>query len=141
MVREANIYDINYINDLGLKLNNKFIKLFNMKEILKEEISTVYVYEDKNEIKGFLHITKLYEIIDIVNIVVDENVRNKGIGTILLDYLFSGLNKDIKLITLEVAVDNKPAIALYKKFGFQIYNERKHYYRNKNAYVMGRRFE
>ncbi len=139
MVREANVYDINYINELGLNLNPKFDKLFNMKEILNEEISKVYIYEEANEVLGFLHVTILYEVVDIVNIVVNEKHRNKGIASILLDYLFSGLTNEIKLITLEVATDNIPAISLYKKFNFEIYNTRKHYYHDKDAYVMGRR--
>ena len=39
-------------------------------------------------------------------------------------------------IMLEVSTDNRPAINLYKKVGFQIINVRKNYYENKDAYVM-----
>ena len=45
------------------------------------------------------------------------------------------------MITLEVAVNNEPAISLYKKFGFEIISTRKNYYDNVDAYLMGVKYE
>ena len=40
------------------------------------------------------------------------------------------------MITLEVNVDNTPAIKLYEKFGFEIVNTRKKYFNDKDSYLM-----
>ena len=139
MIRKAKLQDENQINKLGELLNPNYAKLFKLKDILKEKYSWIYVYEDNNRIKGFLHATVLDETVDIVNIVVDPNYRNQKIASNLLDYLITDLPTTIKLITLEVSVENIPAVNLYQKFGFEIVNCRKNYYPHGDAYLMGRR--
>ena len=141
MVRNAKEEDIEAINKLGLLLDNNFPHLFNIKKLLNDKYSKIYVYTNESEIIGFIHITKLYETIDIINIVVDEKNRHQGVGTVLIDYMISGADPNIELITLEVAVDNENALSLYKKFGFEIINMRKSYYFNKDAYLMGKRMK
>ncbi len=139
MVREAVLDDIKEINYLGSLLNSKFTKLFDMEKILQEDFSKVYVYEKNNKVLGFLHITVLYEVIDIVNICVNINYRREKIASNLLDYMFSEFNED-KLFSLEVRTDNEAAINLYKKFGFEIIHVRNNYYKDQDAYLMGRKF-
>ncbi len=138
MIRIATKEDISRIYELGDLVNKNFRKLFNMENILKEEYSRVFVYEENNRVIGFLHITILYEVVDIINIVVDENYRNQKIASNLLDHMMSDLTTDTKIITLEVNVTNEAAINLYKKFGFEIVNIRKNYYDNEDGYLMGR---
>lgn len=138
MIRKAKLQDEQSINKLGELLNPKYSKLFKLKDILNEKYSWIYVYEDDNKIKGFLHATVLDETVDIVNIVVDPNYRNQKIASNLLDYLISDISTTVKLITLEVSVENIPAVNLYQKFGFEIVNCRKNYYPNGDAYLMGR---
>lgn len=139
MIRSANIYDKNDINRLGLLLNPKYDLLFDLSEILNEEYSRIYVYEEDKKIVGFIHATVLYETIDIVNIVVDPKYRRKKIASNLFDYLLSEAPSSISLITLEVNEENKEAISFYKKFGFDIINRRKKYYGKNDAYLMGRK--
>lgn len=138
MIRIATKEDISRIYELGDLVNKNFRKLFNMENILKEEYSRVFGYEENNRVIGFLHITILYEVVDIINIVVDENYRNQKIASNLLDHMMSDLTTDTKIITLEVNVTNEAAINLYKKFGFEIVNIRKNYYDNEDGYLMGR---
>lgn len=45
-------------------------------------------------------------------------------------------NKNCINITLEVAVNNKSALNLYKKLGFKIVTIRKNYYENSDGYLM-----
>lgn len=140
MVREAVEKDIDVINMLGSIIHPKFNTLFSMDQILKETFSKVYVYEEKHKIIGFIHVTVLYETMDVVNIAVDPAYQNKGFGSCLLDYAISDVSDEVQLITLEVNVNNDRAIKLYEKFGFEIINERKNYYDGKeNAYLMGRK--
>ena len=53
--------------------------------------------------------------------------------------MISNIGKDVSLITLEVNVNNKAAIALYEKFNFEVICKRIFYYGNEDAYLMGRR--
>lgn len=81
-----------------------------VKEILPD--STVYVYEDKGSVQGFIGLTENY----IEGIFVEESMRDRGIGTQLLHQvkqLFSSL-------TLQVYEKNQSALRFYFKEGFQI---------------------
>lgn len=138
MIRRATNDDCEQINALGLIINSNFKKLFKIKDIIKEKYSKIFVYEEENRILGFLHVTELYESVDIINIVVDNYYQRKGIATNLIDYMLSDIGSKVKLITLEVDVNNIKALNLYQKMGFEIINTRKHYYGNNDAYLMGK---
>ena len=72
-----------------------------------------------------------------MNIVIKKTYRNQGIGTLLLENLIL-LAKDLNIFTLflEVNEQNKPAIHLYEKFGFEKLGVRKKYYNNNNGIIM-----
>lgn len=140
MIRYANVYDIKEINELGSLLNDNFSQVYNLNEILEDKLSKVIVYE-KDKIIGFIIATDLIETCDILSIVVDPEHRKKGIASNLIAYLISELDPSLKLITLEVATKNTAAINLYDKFGFEVVNTRKKYYKDDDAYLMARRSE
>lgn len=139
MIRYATVYDIPRINELGSLLNSNFSNLFNLNEMLNDDISKVIVYEQNDIVVGFITATDLSETCDILDLVVDPKYRRKKIASNLLSYLISELNPNLKLITLEVATKNEAAINLYEKFGFETVNKRKYYYQNDDAYLMARR--
>lgn len=141
MIREANVYDVPRINELGSLLNNNFSKLFNINEMLEDKLSKVIVYENVDKIVGFITATALYETCDILSIVVDPKYRKQGIGTNLIGYLIGDLGEGLQLVTLEVATKNKEALALYDKFGFEVVHTREHYYDGDDAYLMARKSE
>lgn len=142
MIREALVLDIPKINELGCLLEDNFNKVYQINEMLNDGISKVYVYEKDDLIVGFIIATDLKETCDILSIVVDPLYRNKGIASNLIDYLISSLDEELKLITLEVSVNNKNALSLYDKFGFKVVNVRKNYYANgDDAYLMARESE
>ena len=136
MVREFNVLDVEDVIRLGNCLYDNFENIYDVKGLLNDEYTKVFVYEKDDEILGFLMFTKIYETIDILAIVVDENYRNLNIATCLIDYMISEYNDDLKMITLEVVTDNIPAIKLYEKFGFEIVNIRKKYFNGKDSYLM-----
>lgn len=136
MIRLANEKDISRIEILGEIIDKDFKKTFNILNILKDNNSYIYIYEEDNLVVGFLHISKLYETVDIINIAVDLNYRNKGIASKLLDYMISDMDKSIKKFILEVNVNNKAAFNLYKKFGFKVINTRLKYYNSEDAFLM-----
>jgi len=78
------------------------------------------------------------EVTQIMTIGVAPHYQHQGIGRMLLQQL---IDQSIQLeaveMFLEVAVDNEPAISLYREFGFIPLGIRKRYYPgNRDAYTM-----
>ena len=128
MLREASVYDIPRINELGELLHENFSKVNNINEMLENKISKVIVYEKDDKVVGFIMATDLGETCDILDIIVDPEYRKQHIASNLIAYLISDLSEDLKLITLEVSNNNEAALKLYEKFSFEIVNVRKKYY-------------
>ena len=109
-----------------LKEKASFIDLNELsKEIGKNPFGKVLVYKENDEIIAYLYYSEIYERIEINNIEVKSDSRNKGIGTKLLKKLTETVEKSI---SLEVRENNYPAIRLYKKFNFSERAIRKGYY-------------
>ena len=69
----------------------------------------------------------------ITNIAVSPACRRSHIGEALLTTIIDECYRNMaKYITLEVRVSNKPAIALYEKYGFKSLGVRKGYYQDNN---------
>ncbi len=141
MIRPLEEKDFESVYALGNLLNENFSKTNQLDQLLKDPYTKLYVYEENEKIVGFLMYTELEETIDISNIYVEEEYRHKKIASNLLDTMISKMKDTVKLITLEVRKDNEPAISLYQKFGFEIMHIREKYYKDVDAYLMGRRFE
>ena len=119
-----------------LKEKASFIDLNELsKEIGKNPFGKVLVYKENDEIIAYLHYSEIYERIEINNIEVKSDSRNKGIGTKLLKKLTETVEKSI---SLEVRENNYPAIRLYKKFNFSERAIRKGYYQGIDGILMVR---
>lgn len=140
MIREATVLDFPRIYELGELVNDNFRKVNNLNEMLDDTLTKIIVYE-MDYVVGFIIATDLGETCDILTIVVDPNFRKQKIASNLISYLIGDLNPNLKLITLEVASKNLPAISLYEKFGFEKVNVRKSYYKDDDAYLMARRMD
>ena len=107
MIRELRKADINKVADIWLDTNIKshyFISAQYWKsnfELVKKLLlqATVYVYEDKQEIQGFIGLS-------------DEYIE----GKILLNYV----KEKIKTLFLNVYQKNIRAISFYQREGFEI---------------------
>lgn len=100
---------------------------------LKLENVICYVAKNDDKVLGFVLLEETPYDFDILEIVVDENLRGRGIGTMLLKRVFDYAKLTHKeKATLEVASDNMPAISLYEKAGFSQIGMRKTYYKNGN---------
>ena len=77
---------------------------------------------------------------NIGNIVTAKAHRGHGYATNVMSVLLNILGQnDIKKVFLEVENDNAPAIALYKKLGFDQYGYRRDYYgQGKDAILMSK---
>lgn len=120
MIRELRKVDINKVAEIWLDTNIKthyFISAQNWKsnfELVKELLlqATVYVYEDKQEIQGFIGLSNEY----IEGIFVSAEMQSQGIGKILLNYVKGKRNK----LILNVYQKNTRAISFYQREGFEI---------------------
>ena len=133
MIRSAHETDIEQILSLGREYDKNFSNKFSIIDYLKNDIYYLDVYDDNSIVVGFNLYTKMDNVIEILLIYVKVEYRQKHIATSLLN------NIDITSgdrILLEVSVDNKPAIGLYKKFNFVEINRRKGYYNGIDALVM-----
>lgn len=94
-------------------------------------------YIDNEIICGYLEYSLIYDRMELDNIMVYPEYRNKSIGTKLMTYLVSeAINLRVINITLEVRVSNEIARNLYKKFGFREVALRKYYYGDEDGILM-----
>ena len=120
MIRELRKVDINKVAEIWLDTNIKthyFISAQYWKsnfELVKELLlqATVYVYEDKQEIQGFIGLSNEY----IEGIFVSAEMQSQGIGKILLNYVKGKRNK----LIINVYQKNTRAISFYQREGFEI---------------------
>ena len=120
MIRELRKTDINKVANIWLNTNitaHYFIPVQYWKsnfELVKELLlqATVYVYEDKQEIQGFIGLSDEY----IEGIFVSDEMQSLGIGKFLLNY---AKDKRSKLL-LNVYQKNTRAISFYQREGFEI---------------------
>lgn len=120
MIRELRKVDINKVAEIWLDTNIKthyFISAQYWKsnfELVKELLlqATVYVYEDKQEIQGFIGLSNEY----IEGIFVSAEMQSQGIGKILLNYVKGKRNK----LILNVYQKNTRAISFYQRERFEI---------------------
>ena len=120
MVRKLRNADINKVADIWLDTNMKahyFIPTQYWKsnfELVKELLlqATVYIYEDNQEIQGFIGLNDEY----IEGIFVSDEMQSQGIGKILINYVKDKRKK----LFLNVYQKNTRAISFYQREDFKI---------------------
>lgn len=136
-IQKMSKQDLQYLKET---LTSEFDDFWTYSILEKEyygENTTYIVAKQNNELIGFAGILNIIDEANIMNIVTRKNMRNLGVGTLLLSELIniSKLQK-MKSITLEVNEHNLPAISLYKKFNFDIIGLRKKYYNNEDSAII-----
>lgn len=136
-IKEMTLRDLDKISN---NLNNfdDFWTVGIFKEELNNPNCHYIIAIDNNEIVGFAGISCVIDESTINNIAVRSDKRNCKIGSLLLENLIIiSRNLHSSFLTLEVNVNNTPAIKLYEKFGFKNLGIRKNYYNgDTNAYIM-----
>lgn len=118
-------------------LDNSFIdKHYIEDEFKNNPYAKVLIYEENNQIIGYLYYSEIYERIEINQIEIDFMHRNCGKGNKLLKKLTDSVEKNI---TLEVKINNYPAIRLYENNGFKKVAIRKNYYNGIDGILMERK--
>ena len=111
-----------------------FIGIFKNNPIIIRRFAKYFsVFNENDELIGYCGCWQILEEAHITNIAVTPEYRRNHIGEALLTKLIDECYKNMaKYITLEVRVGNKPAIALYEKYGFKSLGTRKGYYQDNN---------
>ncbi len=120
MIRELRKADINKVADIWLDTNIKahyFIPAQYWKnnlELVKQVLpqAEVYVYENGEEIQGFIGLNGEY----VEGIFVSDRMQSQGLGKILLNHAKDKRDK----LFLNVYQKNTRAISFYKREGFEI---------------------
>ena len=87
--------------------------------LLTRDYCLYLVAELSGKIVGSCGLTESFGEGNIDNVVVDENYRQTGVGSRLMEELLrQGEERGITAFTLEVRVSNAGAIRLYEKYGF-----------------------
>lgn len=102
-------------------------------ELTKNLLAKYIVAEVDGRVVGYGGIWLIIDEGHVTNIAVDEEYRNKGVGSKILEGLIQlCVDRNMTAMTLEVRKSNKVAQALYKKYGFKEYGIRKGYYQDNN---------
>ncbi|HEU5064983.1 MAG TPA: ribosomal protein S18-alanine N-acetyltransferase, partial [Gaiellaceae bacterium] len=84
---------------------------------------------DKEELVGYLIISRYVDAWHVMNIAVAPEYRRRGIARSLMERLFEVTARDARRgYTLEVRVSNEAAIRLYEELGFKARGVRRGYY-------------
>ena len=109
-------------------------------EIIDNKEQTLYlVAETDGAIAGYMGVWKILDEGHITNVAVSPEYRRRHIGEALIKRMIADTEAEgITSWTLEVRVDNDPAIRLYEKMGFRREGLRKKYYAydNTDALIM-----
>ena len=87
------------------------------------------IESDKEELVGYLIISRYVHAWHVMNIAVAPEYRRRGIARSLMERLFEVTARDARRgYTLEVRVSNEAAIRLYEELGFKTRGIRRGYY-------------
>ena len=99
------------------------------REVRENTMAIYYVALMDGRVVGYAGMWHVVTEGHITNVGVLEEVRCEGIGSMLMEKLIEkALEKEMTGITLEVRMGNRPAQALYHKYGFKAEGIRKNYY-------------
>ncbi|MBE6067452.1 MAG: N-acetyltransferase [Clostridium lundense] len=126
MIRELETNDINKVMEIWKHATIEAHNFINKEYWLDKynEVKNVYIpmsktfiYEEDNDIKGFISILND----DFIGaLFVDISSQGKGIGSELIDFVKERYNK----LSLDVYKNNKKAVEFYKSIGFILYEEK-----------------
>lgn len=105
----------------------------------KSKKNIFIVAESHNKLIGYILTFTRSKSARIYSLAVAKKAQGKGVAFLLFQDVLKYLPNEIKLLTLEVNINNVAAITFYKKAGFVIKKVLESYYQNgDNAYKMSK---
>ncbi|MEM6806125.1 MAG: GNAT family N-acetyltransferase [Bacteroidota bacterium] len=111
------VFQASYLVEAKLLGLSDFPPLKRLLESYLKSENIFFGYVEHGDLKGVIEVSLPPECVDINSLVVHPKFFRLGIGRKLLEYVLNRFDRELFLV--ETAVDNKPAIALYKKLGFK----------------------
>ncbi len=100
------------------------------------------IRSEKGEVQAYVNAWLVDGEVRINNIAVRSGSRRRGLGEALVQNLLDlGRRSGCSRATLEVRPSNHPAVALYRKLGFQVVGRRKGYYSDSQEDALVMRIE
>lgn len=100
-----------------------------IKDLIEKPMIFGLKVQSHNNLLGFILWSEASDEAEILTLVIHPSHQRQGLSTLLLQSFFSLLMKKmITKIFIEVAEDNRGAIALYKSLDFIYLNQRPNYY-------------
>jgi ribosomal-protein-alanine N-acetyltransferase len=95
------------------------------------------IAETEGDMIAFALLRRIIDEGEVVSMAVAPDWRRRGLGCRLLaDALAAAATHGVRRVTLEVAADNAPAQALYRRLGFAAVGRRRAYYGGVDADVL-----
>ena len=103
------------------------------RRIFEEELARDWAYvdlvRDGDDLVGYCNYWLVRDEVHLLNIATHPRVRRRGFAARLLSHLVGFARaRACRYITLEVRRDNRAAIGLYRRFGFEAVGVRPRYY-------------
>ncbi len=100
-----------------------------LSDTMNSPFSWTVLAEDGGQVCGYACLMTLFETAELLNIAVDNAVRRRGFGDLLMNALHERARElGAERVMLEVRRSNDPAIAMYRKHGYEKIAVRKGYY-------------
>jgi len=131
-VRHMTSADIPLVHDMAQQCFTTPWQTESFEYEISNRDAVLQVAEIDNKPAGYVCIRTILDVTHIMDIAVSPELRRAGIGTRLLQSALQqvrSMQRDLKIITLEVRESNIAAVRLYEKFGFKEIGRRKDYYK------------
>jgi ribosomal-protein-alanine N-acetyltransferase len=105
----------------------------------RPDVGWPVVVHEGDDLVAYAVVWFIVDEIHIGNIAVSPRHQGQGVGRWFLERILAeGRHRGMVLATLEVRPSNRPALALYERFGFRRIAVRRRYYRNndEDAWVL-----
>lgn len=112
------------------------------KRLFRENPDSFLVAEYCSEVIGYVIASRIEDFGHIISIAIHPDYRGRGFGSKLLNAIEEKLiEKGVRVITLEVGVNNKVAISMYRKHGYEPVKILEKYYGEEDALLMVKNIE
>ncbi|WP_414046765.1 ribosomal protein S18-alanine N-acetyltransferase [Macrococcus equi] len=106
-------------------------------ELEKNEFAHYFTMLQDDIVVGYLGMWIVIDQAQITTVAIDESLRGKGLGRLLLEYVMNYARLTCEMMSLEVREENLAARRLYESLGFTYGGVRRDYYGpNQDAKVM-----